>query len=162
SAFEAIKVIKGNFTNQISAAGIRRSLVVFQFALSLVLIIGIIIIYSQLNYIKNKELGFDQSQKIGFVFHVDETIGKVPDFMNDLRNLGEIKSVSRTDNFPGQEVLYDQHLFLEGGNIASAPDASMIEADENFLKATGIKLAAGRDFRALDSDKVIINEALAN
>ncbi|HEY4194406.1 MAG TPA: ABC transporter permease, partial [Mucilaginibacter sp.] len=53
SAFEAIKVMKGNFTSQISASGIRRSLVIFQFVLSIILITGIIIIYSQLNFIKN-------------------------------------------------------------------------------------------------------------
>src|SRR6202012_3375057 len=52
SAFEAIKVMKGNFTSQISATGIRKSLVIFQFVLSIILITGIIIIYSQLNYIK--------------------------------------------------------------------------------------------------------------
>lgn len=158
SAFKAIKVIKGNFTSHISAAGIRRSLVVIQFVLSIVLITGIIVIYSQLNYIKNKDLGFDQSQKIGFVFHTNESIDKIPDFINDLKNLAEVKSVTRTDNFPGQEVLYDLHLFLQGGNIAAAPDASFIEADENFIKTTGIKLAAGRDFRPFDSGKVILNE----
>ena len=161
SAFEAIKVIKGNFTSHISASGIRRSLVVFQFVLSIVLITGIIVIFFQLNYIKSKDLGFDQNQKIGFVLHSNEAIDKIPDFVNDLRNLAEIKSVSRTDNFPGQEVLYDLHLFREGGNLATAPDASFIEADENFIKTAGIKLAAGNDFRPLDKDKVIINETLA-
>jgi len=160
SAFEAIKVIKGNFTNHISVAGIRRSLVVFQFVLSIVLITVIIIIYSQLNYIKSKDLGFDQNQKIGFSFHMDETIGRIPGFMNDLRNLPEIRSVSSTDNFPGQEVLYDLHLFPQGGNIATAPDASFVEADENFLRTTDIKLIAGRDFRPFDSGKIIINETL--
>jgi putative ABC transport system permease protein len=65
SAFEAIKVIKGNFTSHISATGIRRSLVVFQFALSIILIAGIIVIYSQLNYIQHKDLGFDKNQKAG-------------------------------------------------------------------------------------------------
>jgi len=161
SAFKAIKVIKGNFTNHISAAGIRRSLVVFQFALSIVLITGIVVINSQLNFIKNKDVGFDQSQKIGFVFHTNETIAKIPAFINDLQNLADIKSVARTDNFPGQEVLYDLHLFLQGGNIAAAPNASFIEADENFIKTTGIKLVAGRDFRPLDSGKIILNETLA-
>ena len=68
SAFQAIKVIKGNFTNQVSAAGIRRSLVVFQFVLSIVLITSIIIIYSQLNYIKNKDLGFRQKTETDFQF----------------------------------------------------------------------------------------------
>ena len=73
SAFQAIKVIKGNFTNHISAAGIRRSLVVFQFVLSIVLIAGIIVIYSQLNYIKNKDLGFDENQKLIFSFYTEDT-----------------------------------------------------------------------------------------
>ena len=54
SAFQAIKVIKGNFTNHISATGIRRSLVVFQFVLSIMLITSIIIIYSQLQFIKQR------------------------------------------------------------------------------------------------------------
>jgi len=161
SAFKEIKVIKGNFTSHISAAGIRRSLVVFQFVLSIVLITAIIVIYSQLQYIKNKDLGFDQKQKIGFVFHTGEAVANIPDFMNDLRNVAAIQSVSRTDNIPGEDVLYDLHLFREGGNMAAAPDASMIEADENFLKTAGIKLTAGRDFRPLDSDKVIINETFA-
>ena len=57
SAFQAIKVIKGNFSTHASAAGIRKSLVVFQFVLSIVLIAGIIIIYNQLHYINNKDLG---------------------------------------------------------------------------------------------------------
>ncbi|HEX6426424.1 MAG TPA: ABC transporter permease [Niastella sp.] len=161
SAFKEIKVIKGNFTSHISAAGIRRSLVVFQFMLSIVLITGIIVIYSQLQYIKNKDLGFDQSQKIGFVFHTDEAVANIPGFVNDLRNVAAISSVTRTDNIPGQEVLYDLHLFREGGNIAAAPDASVIEADENFIKTTGIKLAAGSNFRPLDSGKIIINETFA-
>ncbi|HEY6899614.1 MAG TPA: ABC transporter permease [Puia sp.] len=68
SAFQAIKVLKGNFTNRVSAAGIRRSLVVFQFVLSIVLISGIIVIYSQMNYIRNKDLGFDRDQRVVFSF----------------------------------------------------------------------------------------------
>ncbi len=73
SAFRVIKVIKGNFTSEISAAGIRRSLVVFQFVLSIVLITGIVIIYSQLNYIKNKDLGFDKDQRLIFTFNTGES-----------------------------------------------------------------------------------------
>jgi putative ABC transport system permease protein len=161
SAFQAMKVIKGNFSNHISASGIRRFLVVFQFALSIILIAGIIIIYSQLNYIKNKDLGFDKNQKIVFSFHTDETIGQMQGFMKDIRQLSEVNTVSRAETFPGQPVLYDLHLFLSGGNIAKAPDASLIQSDENFVKATGIKLVSGRDFRTLDSGKVIINETLA-
>ena len=89
SAFQAIKVIKGNFTSHISATGIRRSLVVFQFALSIVLIAGIIVIYSQLNYIQHKDLGFDQNQKLVFSFYTQDTRNNIDAFSNDLRQLAE-------------------------------------------------------------------------
>jgi putative ABC transport system permease protein len=161
SAFRAIKVIKGNFTNHVSAAGIRRSLVVFQFVLSIGLITGIIVIYSQLNYIKNKDLGFEKDQKLIFSFHTGDALDKMPAFMTDLRQLADINAVSKVNNLPGQLLLNDLHVFLQGGNITTAPDAGMIFSDEYFVKATGVKLLSGRDFRSGDSGKVIINESLA-
>jgi putative ABC transport system permease protein len=158
SAFQAIKVIKGNFSNHISAAGIRRSLVVFQFVLSIVMIASIVIIYSQLNFMRSRDLGFDKDQKIAFSFYTNTGVDGIPAFMNDLRGLSGIGAVSRTNNFPGQPVLYDMRFFLPGGNITTAPDASLIVADEHFVRAAGIRLAAGRDFRANDSGRVIVNE----
>jgi putative ABC transport system permease protein len=161
SAFQAVKVIKGNFSNRVSATGIRRSLVVFQFVLSIVMIAGIIVIFSQLNYMQRKDLGYDKEQKIGFTFYTNDAADRLPAFMNDLRSLAEIKSVSRTNNYPGQPVLWDLRFYRAGGNIATAPDGALIQADEHFLKTAGIRLIAGRDFRANDSGRVIINEAMA-
>ena len=99
SAFQAIKVIKGNFTSHISAAGIRRSLVVFQFVLSVILIAGIIVIYSQLNYIEHKDLGFDKNQKLIFNFYTEDSRSKIDAFANDLRQLSEVKTVSKANNY---------------------------------------------------------------
>jgi putative ABC transport system permease protein len=161
SAFKAIKVIKGNFTSHISAAGIRRSLVVFQFVLSIVLVTGIIVIYSQLNYIKNKDLGFDKSQKLIFNFYTNTTQHKMPAFTNDLKQLAEVKAVSNADNYLGQFVPHDHGVYLAGGNMATATDAQNINTDENFVKANGIKMISGRDFRQRDSSRVLINETLA-
>ncbi len=160
SAFRAIKVIKGNFTNQVSAAGIRRSLVVFQFVLSIVLITSIIIIYSQLNYIKNKDLGFDKKQKLIFSFYTDATVKKMPSLMNDFRDLPEVKAVSMADNFLGQFVPKDHGVYPPGGNMTTAIDAQNISVDEFFLKANGIQIISGRDFRQNDSNRVLINETL--
>src|SRR6478609_1512929 len=94
SAFQAIKVIKGNFTSHISATGIRRSLVVLQFVLSVMLIAGIIVIYSQLNYIEHKDLGFDKNQKLIFNFYTDDSRSKIDAFAGDLRQLSQVKYVS--------------------------------------------------------------------
>jgi putative ABC transport system permease protein len=122
------------------------------------MIASIIIIYSQLNFMRSRDLGFDKDQKIAFSFYTNAGVDQMPAFMNDLRGLPEVKTASRTNNYPGQPVLYDMRLFLPGGNITTAPDANLIFADERFIKAAGLRLAAGRDFRANDSGRVIVNE----
>jgi putative ABC transport system permease protein len=161
SAFEAIKVIKGNFNSHISAAGIRKSLVVFQFVLSIVMITGIIIIYSQLNYIKSKDLGFDKNQKLVFNFYTDDAQGKMPALANDLKQIAGVKAVNSADNYLTQFVLHDHGVYPEGGNMATAIDAQNIATDQYFIKTYGIKLVSGRDFMPGDSGKVIINQTLA-
>ena len=161
SAFRTIKVIKGNFTNHISAGGIRRSLVVFQFFLSIILITVIIIIYSQLNYIKNRDLGFDQNQKLVFNFYTQDTQDKMKNLANDLRQLAAVKDVSMANNYLSQFVMQDHGVYLQGGNMASAVDAQNITTDEYFTKTNGIKLISGHEFRLNDTNKVLINETLA-
>ncbi|HTD41315.1 MAG TPA: ABC transporter permease [Mucilaginibacter sp.] len=161
SAFEAIKVMKGNFTSHVSASGIRRLLVVIQFALSIILITGIIIIYSQLNYIKNKDLGFDKGQKLIFSFYTGDSQQKMTPFAADLQQLSEVKAVSRSNNYLSQFVGRDHGVYLAGGNAAIAIDAQNMDTDEKFVKANGIKLISGRDFRIKDSLKTLINETLA-
>jgi putative ABC transport system permease protein len=161
SAFKAIKVIKGNFSSQVSAAGIRRSLVVFQFVLSIVLITGIIIIYSQLNYIKSKDLGFDTNQKLVFNFYTSDTQAQMPALANDLKQLAGVKMVTSADNYLSQYVMRDHGVYPAGGNMATAVDAQNIDCDQYFVKASGIKLVGGRDFMQGDSGKVLINQTLA-
>jgi putative ABC transport system permease protein len=161
SAFEAIKVIKGNFNSQISAAGIRKSLVVFQFVLSIVMITGIIIIYSQLNYIKSKDLGFDKNQKLVFNFYTSDAQAKMQAFTNDLKQLADVKAVSSADNYLSQFVLHDHGVYPSGGNMQTSIDAQNIATDQYFIKTYGIKLISGRDFMPGDSGKVIINQTLA-
>ncbi len=160
SAFQAIKVIKGNFSNQVSAAGIRRSLVVFQFVLSIVLITSIIIIYSQLSYIKNKDLGFDKKQKLIFSFYTDATQKKMTSLRNDFHELSEVKDVTFSNYYLGQFVERDHGVYPPGGNMTTSIDAQNISTDEHFLKANGIQLISGRDFHPNDSGKVLINETL--
>jgi putative ABC transport system permease protein len=121
SAFKAIKVIKGNFTNHVSASGIRRSLVVFQFSLSIVLIISIIIIQSQLHFIKNKDLGFDTNQKLVFNFYTDDAKSKIPTFINDIRSFSEVKAVSRANNYLGQFVPNDHAYFWKAATKLLLP-----------------------------------------
>lgn len=160
SAFEAIKVMKGNFTNQISASGIRRSLVVFQFFLSIVLITSIIVIYSQLNYIKTKDLGFDKNQKLIFSFYTGDARNKMSALATDLQQLSEVKNASLSDNYLSHNNASDFPVILEGGNPSTSVDAINMAADDRFVKTNGIKIIAGRDFDVKDTSKTLINETL--
>ena len=161
SAFQAIKVIKGNFTNQVSAAGIRRGLVVFQFVLSITLITGIIVIYAQLNYVKDQDLGFSRDQKLIFSFYTADVRPHIPAFAQDLRQLAEVKTVSRANNYLSRFVPNDWTYYLAGGNAATGQDVKQIYTDEFFAQANGIRIVNGRDFHLNDSGKVLINETLA-
>ncbi len=161
SAFKSIKVLKGNFTSQISAVGIRRALVVFQFVLSVTLISVIIIIYSQLNFIKNKDIGFEKNQKLVFTFHTNETRNKSKTFADDLRQLAEIKAVSRANNYLSQPILNDWTFYKPGDDMATGQVAQFMMTDQFFVQANGIKIISGRDFRANDSGRVLINEMMA-
>lgn len=161
SAFNSIKVMKGNFSNQISAAGIRRSLVVFQFVLSIVLITGIITIYSQLNYIKNRDLGFEKDQQLVLSFHTQDAKSKMTGLATALRQLPEVKAAGMSNNYPSQFVFNDVHIYPAGTNVNDAIETQFMLTDENFAKSMSIQLAAGRDFRASDSGRVLINETAA-
>jgi putative ABC transport system permease protein len=160
SSFAAVKVIKGNFTSHISAAGIRKSLVVFQFVLSICLITGILVIWYQLQFIRDKDLGFEQNQRLVFSFHTQESLPKMESFGNSLLQLSEVKNISKTNNYPSQFVFNDFKLFPAGGNMETSTPVQFMRTDAEFVKATGIKIINGRDFNMHDSDKVLVNETL--
>jgi len=161
SAFRAIRVIKGNFTSEISATGIRRSLVVFQFVLSIVLITSIVIIYSQLDFIRKKDLGFDKEQRLIFTFNSGDSFEKIPSFMDDLRKISGVKEVSNASKFLSNPSLFSNVFTLPGQSRTDAKYANFIVSDEFFVKANGIKIISGRDFRSDDSAKILVNETFA-
>lgn len=161
SAFKVIRVIKGNFTSHLSAGNIRRLLVVGQFTVSILLIIGIIVIYSQLQFIRSRDLGFEQDQKLVFHFYTNDTKQHAPAFADALGQLPGIREVSKSNSYPSQLVPFERSFYLPGGNATQAHNAQFIHTDEHFTRAMGIEVVAGRNFRMQDSGKVLINEAMA-
>jgi putative ABC transport system permease protein len=161
SAFHVIRVIKGNLTNHISDAGIRRSLVVFQFVLSIAMISSIVIFQSQLKYLNNKDLGYDREQKLIFTFHTSEAIQRIDPFINDVRKVPGVSVVSRANNYPSQFFFNDINLYLEGGSPSRTVATQFLMADEHFSKALNIEIVGGRPLRRNDSGQVLINETAA-
>ncbi|PUZ23461.1 ABC transporter permease [Chitinophaga parva] len=161
SAFQAVRIMKGNFTNSVSASGIRRGLVVFQFTLSIVLISGIVVIYAQLNYIKHKDLGFEKEQRLVFQLYSPDAIARMPVFVNSLSQLSAVTAVSNASSFLSNGSYYYNSFFLHGQKESAQKGTSYIITDEHFVTANGIRLLNGRDFMRTDSSKVLVNETFA-
>jgi len=159
SAFNTVKVIKGNFSNRVSATGIRRALVVFQFSLAIILITGIVIIYSQLNYIRHRDLGYNTKQML--VFNAYASGADLGSFTAGLRTLAGIDDVTRTNSQLGKRLIQDRAVYLYGKTKADQQDAQDFITDKYFLHTTGIGLVSGRDFHDNDSGRVLINQTLA-
>ena len=159
SAFQAVKVIKGNFSNRVSAVGLRRILVVFQFTISIILISGIVIIYRQMEYIKSKDLGFDQAQKV--IFNIYTSGVNAGEFADELRLLPEVKGVTAANSQLGKRITRDFNVYLAGGSMATGPDAQDMMTDKYFVPTAGLQLISGRNFGDNDSGRVLINETLA-
>jgi putative ABC transport system permease protein len=161
AAFQAPKVIKGDFSSHISVAGLRRSLVVFQFVLSIVLISGVLVIRQQLDFIQSRDLGFSKDHQIVFNFYKNATKKTALFFALGLRQFPEISEASQTDNYPGGFHYTDEHIYVPGAKGGGAVATQSLASDEHFLTILGIPLVSGRDFQPRDSGWVIINQTLA-
>ncbi len=160
TAFQAPKVLKGDFTSHVSARGIRRSLVVFQFVLSIILIAGMLIIRQQLDYIQNKDLGFNKDEQIVLSFHRWKEKRCANYFAMAMRQLPEVSQASLTSNYLGAKDYQTDRVYLNGSDPAAAIGVRSLSSDEHFLTTMGIRLLSGHDFQADDTTSVIINEAL--
>ncbi len=161
SAFRAVSVLKGNFRNSVSAAGLRKALVVFQFVISVSLVIGAMIISRQLNFMANSDLGFEKTQKIVVPFRTEDSRAQITAFKNELGNRSDIGSVTSTRVYPGQFVAQDLGFYKEGQDMNSRQMAQYFQTDDKYLATLGIPLLAGRNFVSSDTNNQrIVNEEL--
>jgi len=163
SAFNPIAVLKTRGGGDRKSAGLRSGLVVFQFFISICLIIGTAVVYQQLSYIQHKQLGYDRDK----VVVVEETywLGKnLNAFRDQLRQDPRIASVSASEYLPAGPS--DNNNFFTYPDDESLRQVKGIRygVDENYLGTLRMALAAGRNFsRAFgaDSSAAIVNETAA-
>ncbi len=166
ASFRPAAVLKGSFRSSPKGTALRKGMVVFQFGLSIALIGGTFVVFSQLNYLQHKNLGFQQEQMLVIDFNYDN---KVTNSLEAIKNTflkeKEVLSVSASRSVP---VAYFPNAYTEvespEGVMASlAP--SLYEVDVDFIPHFGIEMAAGRpysrDFPADTAHSLVINEAAA-
>ena len=143
---------------------LRRSLVVFQFVISIILIAATIIIYQQMQYVNKKDMGFDKEKLL-----VIDINGKVrrstAAIMDEFSKLSQVKSVSATSRVPGEwKIIPSIKVNADNNKSTTGKDMYFFGVDDHFLSTYNIKLLKGRNFYSsgkADSTAVLINEAAA-
>lgn len=163
SAFRPAAVLKGNVTRSFTAATLRKGLVVFQFAISICLVFATLVIHRQLDYIKNRDLGFNKSQKL--ILPLQEgylnSENNFSTLKNELLKHPEITAVTSASSYPGIVNLSDMLLYADGKTKADNVDVHINAIEPNFMQTLGIPLLQGRTFydnNHTDSTSVILNE----
>jgi putative ABC transport system permease protein len=165
ASFKPADVIKGTLSAGSKSSRIRSALVIFQFTVSIVLIIGTLIIYRQFGYILNKKIGFEKEQVL--LLHGTKTMGnKISTFKNELLRLPEVKNVTISDYLPIEGTKRDGNaLWKEGKSKVDSPVYGQFwRVDHDYIKTMGMNIVEGRDFSIdmpTDSKAAVINQTLA-
>lgn len=161
SAFKPVSVLKGLFKGQKSFSGVRNSLVLIQFAISIVLIICTLVIYAQLGFIRSKDLGFNKDNILILNFTSDSFKQQYEKLKEALSGIPDVVSSSATSQIPGKG-------FTSNGYRPEGLDRSImfnkVAVDYDYFSTMGLQVTDGRAFsRELTTDReaYLINEALA-
>lgn len=159
SAFQPISVLKGDLTKTKSGALLRKSLVVIQFTASTILIIGMIIIFNQISFLHDKDIGFKGEQVIVVPIQTDAMTENFRNYKDIFLKNSNVLGISRASYFPGDTP--NQNMYTLEGSEEQLPLWNM-EVDYDFLKTLDIQLLEGRTFdREKESDSIpyfILNE----
>ncbi|MBC7922684.1 MAG: ABC transporter permease, partial [Ferruginibacter sp.] len=166
SAFQPVEVLKGKLKMGMKSRAIRSSLVVFQFTVSIGLIICTLLVFRQLDYLQNKNLGFDKENVI-VITNVDRLGSHAQAFRQRLRSLPQVKNASFSTGLPATFI--QPELFIAEGTNRKDNLLSFLNADYEYLPTLAIQMKEGRNFsRAFPSDAgqegdgaILINEAAA-
>lgn len=164
SAFQPIDVLKGKLSAGFKGGWLRSFLVVFQFSISIFLIIGTLVIYNQLKYIQNKDLGYKRDQVL--VIHNVFTIGsQTKVFSQEIKKLPDVLNATLTGFLPTEGRGNTSTLFQDHSMDPKKALSSQIwSVDENYIPTLGMKIVSGRNFSKemmTDSSAIIINESAA-
>ena len=164
SGFKSVAILKGRFSSSRRGVVLRKALVVAQFAISIMLIAGTAVVYTQLNYMRSQALGFKKDQMLVIDFRGDGAVReKIETFKQQLGNVPNVQSVSASSSVPGEG---NAGAFTEIENPAGDMQASNVNlfyVDHDFLSQYEMPMAAGRAFSrdfATDTSALIVNEAL--
>ena len=165
SSFKPITILHGNISKGSNSGFIRNLLVIFQFSISIILIIGTIAVYNQLHYIQNTKLGFDKDQVI--ILHDTYVLGQqIESFKNEILKNPEFISGTVSGYLPVNNSNRNNTSFWKKGESTAENSINLQKwnIDYDYIHTLGMQILKGRDFSKdypSDSSAIIINEKAA-
>ena len=162
SSFEPMQVLKSKSRGK-RKSFLRNGLVIFQFAVTIILFIGTFIIYNQLKYIQTKNLGFNKEQVI-IINKADDLGNKITSFKQELSNNPNVLEISNSSAIPGNQN-GDSAYRLEGTSNYQIRDLRELWSDYGFANTYKMQIDKGRFFsreHPSDTTSVVINESVVN
>lgn len=166
SGFRPVSVLKGGLQKGVKSGRFRSVLVVFQFSISIMLLIGTGIVLNQLNFMRTKKLGFNKEQMLVMNLRDDETQDKLRILKTELKNIEGVVNVAGSMKVPGQDFFNTSIFFPEG---FSADQSFLMEnfyICDDFIETYDIEIVSGRGFSSEISTDVreacLINETAAS
>jgi len=161
SSFNPVRILKGTIKLGSGTATFRKGLVIFQFVLSVVLIISTIIVSRQINYIQSVNLGYDRENLVYIPLEGD-LVPKYNVFKNEALQLTGVKAMSRMSSMPTTIYVGTNSVSWEGKDPNSNVEFTFASVGYDFVRTMKLQMAAGRDFSRdfqSDSSGYLINEA---
>jgi putative ABC transport system permease protein len=164
SGFQPIDVLKGKISAGFKGGFLRSSLVVFQFAISIFLIVGTVVIYNQLKYIQNKDLGYNRDHVLT-IWNINVLGDKAKPFKQEIKQLTGVQNATLTGALPTDDYGNTSTIFKDP--VIDQKRSVMTQEwniDEDYIPTLKIKIIAGRNFSSqilTDSTAIIINETAA-
>lgn len=162
SRFMPVRTLSGSAITSAGGGKVRNALVVFQFAISVFLIVATLVVYQQMNYILGKDLGFAKEQVV-FINDTYAAGDQAETFKAEVIKLSQVQNATLSDNFPTPSSRSSGAFFKEGAmDQEHAIQLQNWDIDADYIPTMDMQLIAGRNFNrafGTDSTAVIINEA---
>lgn len=166
ASFKPQAVLKGRSKDGAGNSLLRKSLVVVQFVISISLIGSILIISNQVDFIKNKDLGFVADTKLIIPLSSEESTGKYEVLKNKFESNAAVVKAAGSNNIPGATIINDLLLYKDGQTMDDAIHIYNNTVDREFPQVLGLKLLSGNFFLNDENDsistKILLSETGSN
>jgi len=163
SGFKPVSILKGALSSASGNVNLRRTLVVLQFTISMIMLICTWVVYSQLNYLRKIDLGFSKEQVMTVTVNTGEDERhKIYAMNNEFRNMPGIKDVGTGNAYPGSGNVGLNLFTVETNSGRTDKGIESYQVDENFLGTMGIQIKEGRNFSGLADTlhSILVNETM--